>query len=153
MSQPLCVHFGSILLEKVFRGVERIFSEAPVRLSGNDVGGTHNQFDSTRGLRKVSVMHWITKNRFRRAHRRKFRSVHFGLFQQYRPIADIARPLLPRRCIVGNGQPWNTAQCRRANTTVRLSHSAKGVSARVADSTAGHHKHRPRHQSRPPTQG
>jgi hypothetical protein len=30
---------GSILLKKVFRGVERIFSEAPVRSFENDVGG------------------------------------------------------------------------------------------------------------------
>ena len=33
------VRYGSILLKKVFRGVEQIFSEAPVRPSENDVGG------------------------------------------------------------------------------------------------------------------
>ena len=33
------VSSGSILLKKVFRGVEQIFSEAPVRPSENDVGG------------------------------------------------------------------------------------------------------------------
>jgi hypothetical protein len=33
-------------------------------------------------------MYWITKNRFRRARRQKFRWVHFGLFQQYRPTSD-----------------------------------------------------------------
>jgi hypothetical protein len=33
------VGVGSILLKKVFRGVERIFSEALVRQSENDVGG------------------------------------------------------------------------------------------------------------------
>jgi hypothetical protein len=38
-------------------------------------------------------MRWITKSRFRRAHRQKFRSVHFCLFQEHRPQADIARQL------------------------------------------------------------
>jgi hypothetical protein len=39
-------------------------------------------------------MHWIAKNRFRRACGQKLRSVHFCLFQQHRPIATVCHPQL-----------------------------------------------------------
>jgi hypothetical protein len=38
-------------------------------------------------------MRWITQSRLRRAHRQKFRSVHFCLFQQHRPKPVIGRTI------------------------------------------------------------
>ena len=44
---------------------------------------------SNRQLRKSSMSRWITKYRFRPAHREKIRSVHFSLFRQHRPVAHL----------------------------------------------------------------